>query len=213
MEDVPSQKKPRDLTPGAIDKLLKRLDPDQKRAGEEYENIRRKLIKFFEFKGCSSAEEHADKAIDRVAKKVDEGVEIQNVAAYALGVARYVFLEYLQYRKKEPKSIEKLSKSKHLSEDAEISEDPRKMDAELESQTQEEQRVDCMRKCFQGLDPEGRDLIKQYNQGAGRDRKQSRKRLAKERNQTENALRMKVFHIKTRLKKCYDDCIKLLPKD
>ena len=50
----------------AFEQLLSVLDADRDRAGERYEVIRRKLLKFFEWRGCQRPDELADQTIDRV---------------------------------------------------------------------------------------------------------------------------------------------------
>jgi hypothetical protein len=84
------------LTRSALDRLLGWLDSDPAAAAKKYEHIRRALIKYFESHGCRTPEDQADSAIDRVARRVDEGVEIgvDEPAMYFFGVARHVLQEY-----------------------------------------------------------------------------------------------------------------------
>ena len=94
MESVSSPEKERDLTPEAFTKLLAKLSPDPDIAGGEYEELRRRLIKFFEWRGAFFPEDLADETLTRTARKIDKGEEIEkNVIALALGVAHFVFLE------------------------------------------------------------------------------------------------------------------------
>src|SRR5258707_3559667 len=81
------------LTANAFAKLLNRLDADRERAGEKYEDLRRTLNRFFEWRGAPFPEEHADETFNRVARKLDEGVEIKNFGGYCYEVARLVCLE------------------------------------------------------------------------------------------------------------------------
>src|SRR5215216_3042901 len=78
------------LNEGALNKLLALLDSDPERAGEKYEKIRRKLITFFECRGCASPADQADETIDRVTRRVDEGQPItaEDIPRYFYGVAR-----------------------------------------------------------------------------------------------------------------------------
>ena len=46
-----------------LEALLKFLDPDRERAGERYETVRSRLIRLFEWRGCSSPEDLADEEI------------------------------------------------------------------------------------------------------------------------------------------------------
>src|SRR5690242_15807691 len=81
------------LTAEAFSKFLARLDADRERAGEKYEDLRRTLIKFFEWRGAPFPGEQADETFNRVARKLDEGVEVKNFGGYCYEVARRVCLE------------------------------------------------------------------------------------------------------------------------
>ena len=80
------------LTREGLGRLLARLDPDAERAGEKYQNLHRKLVKLFEWRGASCAEDLADETIDRVIRKLDE-VDIREVSFYAVGVAQNIWRE------------------------------------------------------------------------------------------------------------------------
>ena len=94
------------LTEAAFNKLLICLDPDRARAGEQYEMIRRKLVKFFEFRGSLAPEDYADETINRVAQKVDQGETLLNPSSYFHGVARMIFMESLRAQEKERLGLE-----------------------------------------------------------------------------------------------------------
>src|SRR6516164_2606740 len=81
------------LTAESFAKLLACFDLDRDRAGEKYEDLRRTLIRFFEWRGAPLPEEHADESFNRVARKRAEGLEIRNVRGYCYEVARLVCLE------------------------------------------------------------------------------------------------------------------------
>src|SRR5262245_43479522 len=79
------------LSPRSFEKLLAFLAPDREAAGWRYEAIRRRLVTFFECRGCPRPEDLADEVIDRVARKVEEGgAVIPSPEAYFYGVARNV---------------------------------------------------------------------------------------------------------------------------
>ena len=84
------------LTQQAFDKLLACLNQDRTRAAERYEKIRRKLITFFEGRGCLHAEDLTDDTINRVARRLSEGTEIysDDPTNFFFGVARRVLQEY-----------------------------------------------------------------------------------------------------------------------
>src|SRR6185503_11070489 len=84
------------LTADRFSKLLAGLGADRGQAGDKYEELRRMLIRFFECRDATFAEEHADEALNRLAKKIEEGVAINNVGSYCHGIARLVFHESLR---------------------------------------------------------------------------------------------------------------------
>jgi DNA-directed RNA polymerase specialized sigma24 family protein len=81
------------LTEIAFDRLLDHLDPDRGRAADRYEELRRILVRFFEWGGAPFPEEHTDETFDRVARKLAEGIAIENIGGYSYRVARLVLLE------------------------------------------------------------------------------------------------------------------------
>jgi len=80
------------LTQEAFDTLLLSLGDDRDSGGKKYLEIRNNLTRFFEWRGCPFPEDHADETINRIAKRVAEGEQIQNPAGYAMGVARLLVL-------------------------------------------------------------------------------------------------------------------------
>src|SRR5688572_19620497 len=90
--EVTTGKPNRDLTRESLDGLLALLDADRERAGEEYEVLRARLVRIFEWRGSVAPEEHADETLNRVARKVGEGEAVRDVHAFAGGVARLVWL-------------------------------------------------------------------------------------------------------------------------
>src|SRR5947209_14193773 len=139
------------LTSEAFTKLLARLDPDRGRAGEKYEDLRRTLIKFFEWRGTPFPEEHADETLNRVARKLDEGVEVKNVGGYCYEVARRVCLEV---RKGNDSRRDPLETVPHNTASADAA----------DSALERELLLDCLEKCLCRLPDESRALIVEYYQ-------------------------------------------------
>src|SRR6266571_9103523 len=84
------------LTAEAFTKLLYCLNVDREQAGERYEELRRTLTRFFEWRGAPFAEEHTDEVFNRIARKLSAGVEVRNIGSYCYEVARLVCLEALK---------------------------------------------------------------------------------------------------------------------
>jgi hypothetical protein len=61
------------LTQEAFDRFLTMLDRDRDMAGEKYEFIRLKLLKYFQWCGSDVPDMDADETINRVTRRIDEG--------------------------------------------------------------------------------------------------------------------------------------------
>jgi DNA-directed RNA polymerase specialized sigma24 family protein len=101
--------KTRDFTPEAFVDFLTMLSPDPEIAGEKYEELRRQLIKFFEWRCSYLADQLADETLNRVVRKVQDGEKIENIRAMCLGIARYVLLEYMRHPDNRRVDVEELS--------------------------------------------------------------------------------------------------------
>ena len=164
--------------------MLDWLDSDRELAGIKYEQIRGRLIVFFAGRGCINAEDLADETINRVTNKVNE---IQkefdgDPALYFYGVAKWVYTEYL--RRKTPQSQSPSTDSAR---------------AELEYR--------CLERCIARLSEEDRGLLLKDYGAKGQTQAERRKALADELEITLNALRIRVYRIRTALKECIEKCI------
>lgn len=191
METPVTRKKQWILTAEAFDKLLARLDEDRERAGEKYEQLRLKLVKFFDFRGSLAPDEHADETLNRVTRKLDEGEAIENLQAYCYGTARLYFLDVLKERKKVP-----LEDAPELVQEAGF-------DREDEANLQ----YKCFDRCLQALPAENRELILGYYEDEKRGKIDKRKNLAELFGLELNALRIRTCRIRTRLETCVTDCV------
>jgi RNA polymerase sigma factor (sigma-70 family) len=179
------------LTQEAFDKLLLALGGDRDSAAEKYLEIRRNLTRFFEWRGCPFPEDHADETINRVAKKLSEGEEIQNPAGYSMGVARLLLLEILKARQREQSALNELGTAS---------------EAYTESDDGEH-RLTCLRACLENLSPDNRELIVQYYQGEKSDKINSRKKLTEKLGVPVNTLRMRALRLRERLQVCVENCL------
>lgn len=190
MEPLPREKKDWVLTEQSLAGFLSVLDEDPERAGEQYETIRRKLVKFFEWRGSTTSAELADETLNRLMRKIDEGEAIRNLSAYVGGMARLVWLEALKEQKRERSAFEDLrAPSQHP------------------SQT-DSQRVECFDLCLEGLLPENRALILDYYREERSGKIELRKQLAEKLGTPLNALRIRAHRIRMQLEKCVGDCLK-----
>jgi DNA-directed RNA polymerase specialized sigma24 family protein len=175
-----------DLSQEAFFRLLTRLNADPLLAGEEYEKLRARLMYFFERKGCRISAELSDETINRVARRIGEGLEIEDVFKFSYGVARLVLLEHWNDPKREWDQLDDRLSSP-------------KTDRELD-----DYRLECMEKCLRALPPEERDLIVK---NCSRDKK-GKEDLARSLELTINALRIRVFRIRTKLNECREKCLR-----
>lgn len=189
-DDLPCRKKEWVLTREAFDKLLMCLDPDRERAGIRYENIRLKLVKFFEWRGCESPEDHADETINRVARRNNEGEVINNLESYFLGVARKVFLENEKQRAKQRAAMIQMSQTSQylIGDDA------------------SDIRLQSFNKCMRNLPAETRELLIAYYQVEKCTKIEGRKELADRLGIPLNALRIRIHRIRAKLEQCVADC-------
>jgi DNA-directed RNA polymerase specialized sigma24 family protein len=188
---VSTRKKEWVLTQGAFDRLLALFDEDRERAGLAYESSRLRLVKFFEWNGSGAPEEHADETINRVARKVEEGEEIQALSAYLLGVARLVLLEAYKTRESARAALEALPRPAP----------PAPEDGGAEA------RLACLERCLRGLPADSRELIVEYYREEKRAKIESRRRLAVSLGFASlNALRIRAHRIRAQLEECVREC-------
>ena len=180
------------LTQEAFDKLLIALGGGDRESGsEKYLEIRSNLTRFFEWRGCSFPEDHADETINRIAKKVAEGEEILNPSGYAMGVARLLLLEILKSRQREQSALTEIGQASEP----------------IAESVDGEDRLECLRDCLQTLSADNRELILQYYQGEKSEKIQNRKRLIDRLGISVNTLRMRALRLRDRLQGCVEQCM------
>ena len=182
------------LTADKFAKLLARLDPDRERAGERYEDLRRTLTRFFEWRNAPFPEEQTDEVFNRIARKLFEGVEIRNIGSYCYEVARLVCLEALKGRDSKRASLD------HSHDVAVVD----RADEERES----ELRLACLEDCLDSLTIKSRELIVAYYQDNKRDRIERRKSLAASFGLQREALANRAQRLRDKLEQCVKSCLR-----
>jgi DNA-directed RNA polymerase specialized sigma24 family protein len=199
MNNASTRRKGWVLTQGAFDRLLALLDDDRERAGAAYEAARLRLVKFFEWNGSGAPEEHADETINRVARKIEEGVEIETPAAYFIGIARHVLSE--EYKKREAERAGRATLPRHEQTDA-------------GDEEQRDVRRECLEHCLSGLPAESRELIVEYYREEKQAKIEWRRRLAERHGLASlNALRIRAHRIRAQLEACARECLTLREGD
>jgi RNA polymerase sigma factor (sigma-70 family) len=180
------------LTKQAFDKLLCSLAADRDEAATQYEVLRRKLVRFFEWRAVESPDERADETINRVARRIDEGQTIENLRSYSYGVARMVFMEAIKERDRAPVYLD----------DA-----PQGLKQTTPEAVEPDARLLCLDQCLDSLTPDNRTLIVAYYQEERRAKIQLRQELADRLQIPLNALRIRAHRIRMSLEKCITTCL------
>jgi hypothetical protein len=188
------------LSEQAFSALLSLLGPDRERAAERYEAIRRKLTRLFEWRGFADPEELADATFDRVARKVEEGMELTAADAYSYvhGVALRVAQERWRADARWHSAPEALA-------DARAAADWPSSGERAQEQEQAEGRLRCLDECLEALDAPARALLRRYHGGGSRI--EDRRELAREMGISATALRLRVFRLRGALHGCVRRCL------
>lgn len=188
---VPSrQPRGSELSREALEKLLDLLDPDRDRAARRYQQLRRRLVRLFEWRGARFPEDLTDETIARVARRLDDGVEIRSddPFRYFCGVAHMVFKEVLRERRRER-----------------LLQDPANWPpAAAHDPEPDDERMAVLQECLGRLSPEHRELILDYHEGERRERIDNRRLIADRLGIPLNALRIRVHRIRTKLERCVE---------
>jgi DNA-directed RNA polymerase specialized sigma24 family protein len=166
--------------------LLEFVGRGQGDAGAAYEELRRRLQFFFEWKGCAGAADLADETLNRVAVKLASGEDVRTdePRRYAFGVARFVYLESI-------KRNARLARA-----DSEVPA-PAGDDA-----AHREARLAALEACLDTLPPRVQQMLLRYHEDDGRQRIDHRKQLADELGIALNALRIRVHRVRAQVEAC-----------
>lgn len=183
------------LTSAAFDKLLAHLDADRERAGEQYEHLRRTLIRYFEWRAAPQPEVHTDATFDRVARRLAEGLEIKNLGAYCYEVARLILLETTKH----PESRQTPLTDHWLP--------PQTADDGSEAEAHA-LRLACLTECLKALPIENRDLIVAYYDTEQQTRIVQRQQLALRLGLQREALANRAQRLRDKLQDCVMRCLR-----
>jgi DNA-directed RNA polymerase specialized sigma24 family protein len=167
------------------------LHPDRERAGEEYELLRLKLLEYFRSRACLYAEELADEALNRLAKKVAEGEEVRDVLRYCYGLARWVWVEHARRPEVNRVSFDDLPVAPFV----------------LQESLVRKEREACFQHCLGGLTEKERELVVEYWDHEDQSHRDARREMAERLQITLTALRIRVSRIKDKLQACFSDCL------
>lgn len=179
----------------AFDKLLARFSDNRDEAGIQYELARRKVVRYSEWHSVRATEMCADRTMDRVARRIDEGQKIDNLMPYIFGVAHHVVQEVLREERERA----------HLNLDDAPPESLRQKPPEI---IDPDVRKICFDRCLEELGVEGRNLLLGYYEGEGRAKINHRLELGRKLQIPLNALRIRVHRLKRTLENCVAECLK-----
>jgi DNA-directed RNA polymerase specialized sigma24 family protein len=180
------------LTTRALEKLLDHFSANREDAGRQYELMRIKLLRYFEWRSCAAPEDLADETINRVSRRIDEGENIFNLPAYFATVARLVSMESLRPRDRASVPLDELP---DISAEQPVEDE------------QKEARLECLDHCLSQLSLESQSLILKYYHDERRAKIDRRKQLAEGLGIPLNALRIRAHRIRVALEKCVRDCL------
>lgn len=178
-----------------FDALLALFSHDRDEAGLGYERLRTRLVRFFEFRGCSDAEALTDETLNRVALKAGgfDGPKNVKLTSYVYGFAANVYREYLR----SPRTREQLidtddfiyqMRDPHAYEDKEAV-------------------FTCLNNCLWKLEAGDRELVAEYYGREKQEKIETRKRLAERLGCRLEVLHTRVFRLKLSLRKCMSQCV------
>lgn len=193
MDPPTSLKKEWILTKEALDNFLARLDVDRDRAGQKYEGVRLKLLKYFQWSGAVAPDMEADETINRVVRKLQEGENVYNLNAYIYGVAKLINAESLKLR----------TRNQQIDDDVQEVEAP----PEPEDDPDAAKRRNCLDRCLQYLPERSREIIVGYYQYEKGEKINHRKKLAAKLGITLNALRIMAHRTRANLETCVRECV------
>lgn len=177
------------LQPDEFEALLTRLDADRNRAAETYEQLRFRLVRYFDWEGSADAEELADECLTRLARRLASGAAVQSPASYVSGIARLVALE----RKRAARQMRATFTDQHV--------------AAPEPASEEEPALTCLDKCLGSLSEATRSLLLRYYEGDASLRIDNRAKLADELKISLNSLRNRALRARQSLEKCVHGCM------
>jgi DNA-directed RNA polymerase specialized sigma24 family protein len=186
---------PTNLGAPDFDLLLRRLNPDRQQAIQDYENLRKRLVKFFEWNQCwSSSDDLANLSLDTLARKPDDLV-MQDVNNYAYGVARNVLSEFKRRIKHEipVDNLEDGSGSVGSSGD----------ETDLDNVLDHQKYAAWLDACLGKLKKEDRRLVLDYYASDEETDIGHRQNLAMKVGMAANALRVRVHRLRSVLEKCF----------
>jgi DNA-directed RNA polymerase specialized sigma24 family protein len=154
---------------------------------EQYPKLRRALVKFFSWSQAEDPDDLADETVLRVIQKIRTGEAIQDLTAYAHGVAHKVLQESRRNQRK--RSLVDISIARSGASGIEL-------------------LHRCLGICKKRLPRRDYALVDTYYQGEKATKIANRRKLALKNKTTVGGLRLRVSRICKKLSPCMEDCMR-----
>jgi DNA-directed RNA polymerase specialized sigma24 family protein len=184
-----------------FDRLLAHLDADSERAAQAYETVRRKLAKFFEWRGCPDGAMYADITLERAARRLSEGATITtpNPYSFVMGFAQNVLHEHLREPHRRAVALDEAQAIP-----APFAVDPIEERSRRDAETR---RFGCLDGCVGRLPLRQRRALIRYHAGGAGSRIEARKEIAAAFGVPIAVLRVRMFRIREGLERCILECL------
>ncbi len=171
-----------------LHELIKRLHADADAGGFDYEQLRRRLILFFRQHEPVDAESLADEALDRLARRLDEGIPIENTGLYAFGIAKL-----MRFEANERRTRREAARQEAIAAIGGEAADPDETDPAL---------LAALRACLRQFGPHSTNLMLTYYRDDDARRIATRRDLAAKLGVSINALRNRALRLRETLEAC-----------
>lgn len=213
----------------AFETLLRCLDADREEAGQKYEKIRKALILYYRINlQVDFREDLVDKAINRIARRIEEGAEIFHVKS---GEEEKALLEKmdLDAEKSRKKSVifVKGKEERPFLRAAryivmECNKEANQRETSLETTSTREpvytlrektKQEECLERCRVVVSDDEYEFLLDYESGdtykkgkEGKQQKEVRQEMAEALGMSMKALKSKAHRIRQRLRSCLEEC-------
>lgn len=185
----------------AFEVLLSGLRADSPAPSAGYRALRQRLVGYFEWRDVDDPDELADETLDRVIARIEQGEQVQSIAAYAFGVARLVLLEWQRGR---AVFVSGRSSMFQSTDDEDFPPAPSVTEAldVIGDRAEHEARLVRLEQCLERLAPNERQVVLDYYADHSSGRIAQRRDLIKTLRTSANNLRVKVFRIRAKIEAC-----------